>query len=553
MKVLGVDLGSFSIKVAELETNSKGFVITNVFEFPFSLDASRDRGIQTIEALRSLAEKYDPNNTRWVIGVPQHRMSVLMKRFPFHERAKILRSLAFELEDDIPLDVDDTIFDFKMVEFVGTSADVLAIACPKDAVRETLALSKDCGFDPEIVGAEGIALANVFENWQGMPPQVPIALRTPTVTEDGQTLQVPVARSRLILHIGHTRSIILVYRDSSLIAIRSLQWGGKDVANALSTTFSVSIFEAIKVLETRSFILMNSAGATQDQIRLSQTVAGQVDFLLKDLRLTLLEVKTSFNLEYSEIELTGGACQIQNLGAYLTQGLEIPANMNLQSLSRLPSKMTLSTQLEAVAPVAIGLAIEGVKRPRNPPVNLRKIDFVRENLSLKRFWLTWKVPVQIGLSAFTVFLLFSIARDQLASSLNATADDKLTEAAQKAAAIKGAPGTIEGKVRSYIKTQKTVLKNQQELSQLDGYLSAMDILTYLSEKLPGRNPQNPAIDVSLFDLDNDDLVIRGKVANPSATAQIDRALKDLAVPKTLTALPGEPGGFAYKLKVKRKE
>lgn len=553
MKILGIDLGSFSIKVAELEASSKGFVISNFFEFPLSLDANRDRDIQIIEALRSLAANYDPLSTRWVIGVPQHRMSALYKRFPFHERPKIQRSLAFELEDEIPLDIDETIFDFKIAEFVGASADVLAVACPKEVVRETLSISKDCGFDPEIVAAEGLALANIFESWNAMPPNVAETLRTPAVDESGAMLPLPISRSRLILHLGHTRSILLVYRDASLVSTRSLQWGGKDIANALSETFGFSVFEANKVTATKSFILMNSAGATPEQLKLSQTIAAQVDWLIKDLRLTLLEIKTSFHIEYTEIELMGGTCQIQNLGAYMTQGLEIPVNVNLQSLSRFQTRLTLTPQIEASAPIAVGLAIEGMKRPRNPAINFRKDDFVRENVTLRRFWETWRVPVQVAMSAFAAFMVFSIVRDQFATTLTATADEKLVEAAQKAAGIKGAAGAIETKIRSFIKLQKTIIKNQQELSQLDSYISAMDILARISEKMPGRTAQGSPLDLTLFEIDNDDLTIRGKAQSPSTVQQIERSLKDIAVAKSLTALSSEPGTFGFKLKVKRKE
>jgi general secretion pathway protein L len=387
-----------------------------------------------------------------------------------------------------------------------------------------------------------------------MPPDVSPALRTPQLDDAGVSIPLPLSRSRLILHLGHTRSILLVYRDTSLVAIRSLQWGGKDIATALSAAFGFSIFEAMKVLQTKSFILMNSAGAAADQVKLSQTIAAQVDFLLKDLKLTLLEVKTAFNLEFGEIELMGGTCQIQNLGAYITQGLEIPANINLSSLARHPSRLALNGQIEAIAPVAVGLAIEGMKRPRNPAVNLRKEDFVRENVALKRFWDAWRMPVQVALGAFVAFLIFSIIRDQFTASMITTADEKLTEAAVKVAGIKGAPGAIETKIRSYIKTQRTIIKNQQELSQLDGYISAMDILARISEKMPSRAQGASPIDITLFDLDNETLTIRGKVASSAAAAQVNSALKDIAVAKSLQSLQDAgPGGFAYSLKVKRKE
>lgn len=549
MKILGVDLGTHSIKVAELEASSKSFVFSNFFEFPLSPDPNRDQGLQIIEALRKLAMNYDPTSTKWIIGIPQHRVSVHYKRFPFRERGKILKSLPFELEDDIPLDIDETIFDFKTVEFVGQSTDVLTVASPKEAIEEVLDLSKDCGFDPEIVGVEGLALANIFTPWSAPISEVSPALRN--MPEEGALTPPPLSRARLILHLGHSRSILLVYRETSLVAVRSFLWGGADIAAAITRAFNVPIFESIRVLMQKSFILMNSAGASADQVKLSATISDQVDILLKDLRLALLEMKSSFNLSLDSIELTGGTSQIQNLGPYLTQGLEIPANVNQDSVGRIPSRLSMTPQLESSAHVALGLAIEGMKRPRNPAVNLRKDDFSRENLSLKRFWQTWRVPAQVLATAFAIFFVYSIVRDQIAGSLLTTADEKITEAATKAAGLKGASAN-ESNIRKYIKTQKTIIANQQALSQLDGYVAAMNVLSKISEKFPAK--ANGAVDVTLFELENEDLVIKGR-AQPAQITAIERALKEIALPKTFATTAPEQGagGFGFKLKVSRKD
>lgn len=553
MKILGVDLGTYSIKVAELDAGAKGFTLSNFFEFPLSGGPHADRNLQIIEAIRGLSSKYDAS-TRWIIGIPQYRVSMRFKRFPFRERPKIQKSLAFELEDEIPLDVDDAVFDFKVVEYVGPSTDTLTVACPKEAIQEILDLSKDCGFDPEIVAVEGLGFNNIFQPWNSTPPEVAPALRSPPEPdESGAVMPRSPSFARLALHIGHTRSLLNVYRDNCLIASRSILWGGQDVAGEIARAFNVPMYEAMKILIERSFILMNSAGATPEQVRMSQAVSSQVDYLLKDLKLTLLEIKTAFNLEYNEIGMSGGASQIQNLGAYMTQGLEISSNVNSEILSRVPSRLTLEPHHEAVAAVAVGLAIEGMKKPRNPAVNLRRDDFARENRTLKRFWEQWRVPVQVALSAFAVFFVYSVVRDQIAGSLVSSADEKITDAGQKAAGLKGTQAT-ENNINKYIKAQKTLIANQQALGQLDSYVSAMDILARLAEKLPGKTGSGPGtIDISLFELDNDDLTIKGKSLNASGTSVVERVLKDAAVPKSFATAPADPGGFAYKLKVNRKD
>src|SRR5262249_51137217 len=146
----------------------------------------------------------------------------------------------------------------KIVEFLDNTSEVLTVACPKEAIEEILNLGKDGGFDPEIVSVEGLALANVFERWNASPPEIPSAIRYPGGTgssaEDSEGLKpapglTQTARSKLILCLGHTHSVLLVYREGGLVATRSLLWGGAEVAQALSQAFSVPIFEAVKTLQ----------------------------------------------------------------------------------------------------------------------------------------------------------------------------------------------------------------------------------------------------------------------------------------------------------------
>lgn len=556
MKALGIDIGTYSIKVAELDVSGKGYQLANFMEFPLSMDPSRDRGLEIIETLRNLSAQYDPSNTRWAIGIPQSRVSVHFKRFPFRERPKILKSLAFELEDEIPLDIDDTIFDAKIIEYVGEAADVLTVASPKEAIEEILSLAKDGGFDPDIVSVEGLAASNCFENLQLPPPDVSPALRSP----EDPALGVTTAQSaRVVLNIGHTRSLLLVYREGGLIAARSILWGGADIADAIGRAFSIPFVEAVKVLQTKSFILMNSAGASKDQLLMSKTVSDSVDTLMREMRLTLLEVKSNFNLEFKQIDLFGGVSLVQNLGPYVTQALEVPANIghHLQDLRN--NRVQPTPHLEAVSSVALGLALEIVKKPRNPALNLRKDEFARENKAMKIFWEKWRTAVQVAAIAFAILIVYGVLRQSAASHLIEAVDQRLSDMASNLAGLKGARANDVG-VSSYIRSQKTKIKNREALMQLETYNSAMDILARLSEKLPVQTPVTPGrgLDISKLTINNDDIVIEGRFQGNDLLPRIESALNEVARPKTVkkgdaAAVPPGPGTpFSYTMKVNRK-
>jgi general secretion pathway protein L len=312
----------------------------------------------------------------------------------------------------------------------------------------------------------------------------------------------------------------------------------------------------MKLLVSKSFILVNSAGATKDQLLLSEAVSSQVDNLIRELKLTFLETKTAFHLEIESVELVGGTSQIQNLGAYLTQGLEIPANPNTQVLAGTPAKIEITPQLEMIAPVALGLAIEGLKRQRNPPINLRKNEFSRENLSLKKLLDRWRVPAQIALAAFVLFFIYSFARDQIASSLDTSADERVSEAALKAASLKGQAASEAG-IGKYLKTQRDRISHQEAISQLDDYITAVEIVTKISDKFPMKAPPGQDVDVTLIDVSDGDVIIKGRAHSAAQIALIQKSLNDVAEAKTLATMPAPEvsGGmpFGFKMRVKRKK
>ncbi|MES2856333.1 MAG: type II secretion system protein GspL [Bdellovibrionota bacterium] len=551
MKVLGVDLGSFSVKIAELDVTAKGYTLTGFFEYPLSLDPQKDRNLEVIEILRRVSSAADSNNTKWVVAVPQNRVSVHQKTFPFRERPKIQKSLAFELEDDIPLDIDDTIFDAKVTETQGQLAEILTVASPKDAIQEVLSLCKDGGFDPDIVSVEGLALANMFENWELPPPE-----RTAPLSTEATMVSNLGSNSRIVLQMGHQRSNLLVYKGDILISVRSILWGGAEISEGIARAFSVPIYEAVKMLHTKGAILMNSNGANKEQVALSISIAGSVDTLMRELRLTLLEVRAAHQLEFGKMELTGGVSQIQNLGAYITQSLEIPVNAAhpLQTIRQ--SRVENSVKLEATAALAVGLAIEGIKRPRNPAINLRREDFARENLSLKRFWETWKVPVQVATAMFVIFFVYVVVRDSMAASLVLAAEERVAELASKVAGLRGANASEAGVAR-YITTQQKLVKDREALKDTETLNSALDILTSLSERLPVIIPARPGqgLEVFMLNVDGNDLVIEGRVQGPTGIAVVQDALAKIAraksvqkiSPSSVPAGPGTPFGFRMKI------
>ena len=96
---VGVDIGAFSIKIAEVEATSKSYAIRRLQEFPLSLDLTKDKKIEIIDTLRTLFSQYDLDQTQFIFAVPQRAVSVHYLRLPFRERFKVQKAIIAQLED----------------------------------------------------------------------------------------------------------------------------------------------------------------------------------------------------------------------------------------------------------------------------------------------------------------------------------------------------------------------------------------------------------------------------------------------------------------------
>lgn len=547
MKSLGIDIGSSSIKVVEMQTTSKGFQITQFFEHALDPNQEGDQELEILEFLRTLSARYDHTQTRFILGLRQDRVAIRNKFFPFNDRIKISKSLAFELEEDLPFSSENAVFDAKIIRTVGGGAEVLACAAPKTQIQAYIQKAQDAGIDPFLITAEGTAFANVYEKWNEPPP----AHSAPVSILDDE-LPKPVRHLSLTINIGHTRTIVMAFEGNSLIGVRSILWGGKNIAEAIARKYEIPYLESLKELQTKAFILTNKQGATFDQVTFSDTISKSVRELSRDLQLSILEFKSEFNAELTSIGLTGGASQIQNLGPFLTQILEVPVNRvsSLDSVANITFERT--PRNGAILGVAIGLAIEGFKKPRNPPVNFMRGEFAKENHQLKMFWEKWGPTAKMAVAALAILMVYGFLREEFALGLA----DRSLEVLKDQARVVGLRGrnASESSIRKYIRDNKKRATDLKTLSSVANMNSAMDVLKMVSDAAPARTAIT--LDVQQLNVQDAQVAIQGYVNSPKEVSLLQQALANIAEGQvksgnsTLQVRPGKTA-FSFSFNVDR--
>lgn len=534
MRAVGIDIGTSSIKVCEVQSTSKGVHILSFTEHPLGVNPAHDTELEVLEFLQGLALQYGQSQTKVVMSLKQDRVSIRNKTFPFADRLKILRSLPFELEEDLPFSSETAVYEARTIRMRGNQAEVLAAAAPKHRVAEFLEKFQGSGLNIDILTAEGLAFANCFSNWEGPIQQLPAA-PLELGPDDGDA-QAPTRSLRMMIQIGHTHSLVCAVEDGNLVAIRSVLWGMKNVADAISRKYEIPYVEALREMRSKAFILPGKEGASYDQIVFSDTIAAPFKEFGRELKLSLLEIETELGGRILDAQVTGGGAGVMHVSAFLTQMLEVPVNpANL--LGGFQTGFEKSPAVDHAIGTSLGLALEGLRKPRNPALQFLRGEFASRNEGLQVFWQTWSRTVACVASAIVIFFVFASLRESAADGLLTKANEEIKNQAKIVARL-GPKQANEAGVKKYIRDKRKRAQEMRSLEGLSRMNSALEILKKISDSAPARGQVN--LNIRFLRIEDGNVFLEGTVGNAAQRTALQRALGSVSKNGQLNAREGTP-------------
>lgn len=542
MKSVGIDIGSYCVKVMEINSSSKGFQLVHFYTHELTMKPNTDTHFEVIEFLRGLVSKYDLTQTQFVVGVRQDKVAVRQKTFPFVERNKIARTLPLELEDEIPFSVENAVFDFKMQSISPPTADILAFSVKKEEIARIVQVMKECNIQIDIVSNEGSAFANLVEKWNE-PVTQKLATTAPNVVLEEIT-QIVSKKVTLALNMGHSHTLVSIFDAGKLVSVRTILWGGRYIGEAIAKKYNLPLSEAHKELESKGFILTKKQELSPESKAFSDLISRGVRDFIRDLQISILEIKAEHGCEIGKIEITGGMSLIQGLAPYLTQHLEVPCNrMNvLDSYGQIYFEK--SDLNDVRCGISLGLAIEGLKKPRNPAINFLKDEFAIKDTRLQEFWGSWSTTLQIMFSIFVLLFVWSMLRVDFSDVLNTDVSAKLKVAARD---VLGLSGKTSGSanISKALKTNKVTVSDFKSAEVYYQMNSAVEILKKLSDTLPSKI--STQIDIVRFQVLDQGMVVEGYVQNAQQREQVFESLKMLAVNEAVQRNAGNLPAFGTKV------
>lgn len=172
-RLVGIDIRATHVRVAVLHTRGRRILCERLVEVDLSSVETLEQGLQA--SLTPILQKGD----MLAVAVDGEMAFMHRLKLPATAQKQLAEVLPFELEAQVPVDIDELVFDYKLLHRVAPTdpISVLVAAARTEHVRARIALlSRAVGQEPDRVGSGPMPLANLLAVAPTLAGPGPIAL-----------------------------------------------------------------------------------------------------------------------------------------------------------------------------------------------------------------------------------------------------------------------------------------------------------------------------------------------------------------------------------------
>ena len=337
-KIVGLDIGASSIKMAELEVTRQGAKVLSFGIAPSPPNSFNNGDIQDPESvsmtLRQLIAEHRIKGKHVSMGMAGTAVIVKKITIPRIDRKLLADQVRWEAEQYIPFDVNNISLAHHLIESSVNPEmmDLLLVASQNQVVSTYAQTVQGAGLSLSVLDVSGFAIANVFEYNYGKLPNQTVGL----------------------LNIGASTTNFVVVHDGDVVFSRDMNIGGQNYTYEIHKELGISLpeAEALKLSAVRG-----------------EGVPDEVHSILSSFNETLKEeIRNSFeyfagsasNMSLTQCFFTGGASGMPGLIESISQATKVRMDV-LNPLNRIVSGKSVSAallkQTAAFSSVAFGLAL----------------------------------------------------------------------------------------------------------------------------------------------------------------------------------------------------
>src|SRR6201998_361749 len=336
-QLVGLDIGSSSIKSVELKSTKAGFELVSYGMEPLAQDTVVDGAImdapQVANAITKIFDTESIKTKNVATSVSGH--SVIVKRvpLPWMTEQELYDRIPSEASQHIPFDIADVNLSYQLLEAMDSQMDVLLVAVKKDKILNHTNVLAQAGKTPVVVDIDAFGLQNCFEvNYE---------------PDAGQTVA--------LLNIGASVMNINIVRGGIPLFTRDVSVGGNQYTDALQKELDLSFEDAERLKKGEAI-----AGVAEEH---RGTILRSVTDIL------ILEIQKTFDFfratatgeSVQKIMVAGGSARVPGLADVLREEFAVPVEemYPFRKIVINPARHS-EDQIRELAPrlaIAVGLAL----------------------------------------------------------------------------------------------------------------------------------------------------------------------------------------------------
>jgi len=349
-KVIGLDLGSYSIKAVEIINTFSSYDINGFREYPLEIGEDKTLAARQSEALAKLFNQNDMEADKIVTALSGQFVTSRILEFEFSDAKKIAAAVSAEVEDFIPFDIDEMIVDEQMLGQTTYGANqVLAVMTRKMYMEKFLEQLQQVELDPKVVDIDSLAFYNL-----------------------SSAMHIPDGKLAALVDIGHSKTSVCIVKDGVIRMFRTINVAGRFVTEFLAKDGEMEFLDAQELKHKVSEVVVPGQDAPNEAVG-KITLAMHV--ITKEIGRTLYAFKSYEKQPLDIVYLSGGTSRLRNITEYLSHELGAPVVPNNLFESSLNISDNLSTKMPEI-PQSIAIGMRGITNlKRLSQVNLRKGEF----------------------------------------------------------------------------------------------------------------------------------------------------------------------------------
>ncbi len=169
-KCLGIDVGTTSVKIAEIVAEKNGARITRMLRGEVALPPGpmdQARMDEIAKVVRQLISANKITTKDAVFSVPGQNVFIRRIRFPRTNEERLHRIVAYEAKQQIPFPPELSLMEYQVFDYGDSGeVEVLLAAIKTDIVNDFMGLVRKCGLRPAMISVTSLALFNfhVFDS-----------------------------------------------------------------------------------------------------------------------------------------------------------------------------------------------------------------------------------------------------------------------------------------------------------------------------------------------------------------------------------------------------